>query len=94
MASHSYYDWQLSTLMLAYDVVEPISRHDVEALARRQQSCEEELHAIAHAVIPDDYRANPQRDFPPEIVQRMTVATITRAAVIVGLVRPDEIAQP
>lgn len=85
MASHNYYDWQLSTLMLAYDVVEPLSRLDNEKLSARQDACEQELHEIAHAVIPQDYRNNPQKEFPPEIVQRLTVATLTRAAVIIGL---------
>ena len=36
-ATHSYYDWQVSTLMLAYDAVEPLGRYDESALAARQQ---------------------------------------------------------
>lgn len=85
MASHSYYEWQLSTLMLAYDVVEPIARDDEQALAQRQNACQQELHELAMAVIPEDYRANPQMDFPPEVVVRLTVATLARASVIIGL---------
>ena len=65
-ATHSYYDWQVSTLLLAYDTVEPISRDDVEALARRQQEVEMELHKMVHAILPPDYLNNPARDFPPK----------------------------
>jgi hypothetical protein len=84
-ATHSYYDWQVSTLLLAYDAVEPLRRDDVEALAARQQKVELELHDMAHAILPEDYRNNPQRDFPPEVVVAFTKATLRRAATIVGL---------
>ena len=88
-ATHSYYDWQVSTLMLAYDAVEPLGRHDESALARRQQQVEEELHQMVHEVLPEDYRRDPQREFPPEVVVMLTRATIRRAAEIVGLDSPD-----
>jgi hypothetical protein len=84
-ATHSYYDWQVSTLLLAYDAVEPLKRDDVEALAKRQQGVELELHDLAHAILPPDYLENPQRDFPPQVVVEMTKATLRRAATIVGL---------
>ena len=89
-STHSYYDWQVSTLMLAYDFAEPIARTDDERLARRQQDVEMELHRIAHAVLPQAYRENPQLDFPPEVVMAMTRATLRRAAVIVGLLPAAE----
>jgi hypothetical protein len=84
--THSYYDWQVSTLMLAYDAVEPLDRHDEPALAARQQRVEEELHRMAHDILPEDYRRNPQREFPPEIVVMLTKATLRRAGEIVGLI--------
>jgi hypothetical protein len=77
--THGYYDWQLSTLLLAYDAVEPLARDDEANLARRQQAVEEELHRMAHEILPDDYRRNPEREFPPEVV------VMRRAATIVGL---------
>jgi hypothetical protein len=90
-ATHSYYDWQVSTLMLAYDVAEPIERTDEERLAKRQQDVELELHDIAHAILPQEYRENPQLDFPPHVVMEMTRATLRRAAVIVGLLPAAEV---
>jgi hypothetical protein len=82
--SHSYYEWQVSTLMLAYDVVEPIPRSDDERIAKRQQAVENEVHEIAHRLIPAAYRENPQLEFPPAIVMLMTRATLKRANEIVG----------
>ena len=84
-ATHSYYDWQVSTLLLAYDAVEPLGRDDEAGLARRQQAVEEELRRMAHDVLPRDYTQNPQREFPPEVVVLLTRATLRRAAVIAGL---------
>ncbi len=84
-ATHSYYDWQVSTLLLAYDAVEPLARDDVRSLAARHEKVEHELHDIAHAVLPPDYLADPEREFPPEVVIAMTRATLRRAATIVGV---------
>jgi hypothetical protein len=82
--THSYYDWQLSTLMLAYDVAEPIHRDDLARLEQRQRSVETELHEMVHRVLPKEYLENPQRDFPPEMVTMLTRATVARAAEIIG----------
>jgi hypothetical protein len=84
-ATHSYLDWQISTLMLAYDVTDPIDRNDVKRLTERQQSVEKEVHALAMATIPASYRENPQAEFPSEVVMLLTKATLQRAASIVGL---------
>jgi hypothetical protein len=89
--THSYYDWQVSTLMLAYDVAEPIPRTDEARQAQRQQDVELELHKIAHAILPKDYRENPEVDFPPQVVMDMTRATLRRAAAIVGLLPAAEL---
>ena len=83
--THSYYDWQVSTLMLAYDAVDPVGRDDGAATAERQRRCELEVREIALASIPDDYRRDEQLEFPPEVVVAMTRATLRRAADIVGL---------
>jgi hypothetical protein len=87
--THSYYDWQVSTLLLAYDLADPIARTDDARLAQRQQDVELELHKMAHEILPKDYLENPQRDFPPEVVMQMTRATLRRAAVITGLLPPS-----
>ncbi len=84
--THSYYDWQVSTLMLAYDAVEPLSRDDIAGQQKRAQACEEEVRKIALAVIPEDFKRDQNREFPPELVVEMTRTTLRRAAHIVGIV--------
>lgn len=83
--THSYYDWQVSTLMLAYDVVDPLPRDAEKKISARQASVEEEVRDLAHKTIPQTYRDNPQLEFPPAIVVLLTKATITRAAAIMGM---------
>jgi hypothetical protein len=84
--THSYYDWQVSTLLLAYDAIEPLSRNDVAGLQKRQADCEHEVREIALTVIPADYQRDPVRELPAEVVVNMTRATLRRAAEIVGVV--------
>ena len=84
--THSYFDWQVSTLMLAYDVTDPVRRSDLAAQQARQQKVELEVRDLALAVIPQDYQRDPSRELPPEIIMEMTRATLRRAAHIVGLI--------
>lgn len=85
--THSYYDWQLSTLLLAYDAADPLPRSDSEGLARRQQHCEREVREIALSVIPPDFQRDPTRQIPPHVAVEITRATVRRAAQIIGLLR-------
>ncbi len=84
--THSYYDWQVSTLMLAYDAVDPIARDDDARLEEREKAVAVELHKMVHETLPEDYKRNPSRDFPPAVVILLTKATLRRASEIVGLV--------
>ncbi len=83
--THSYFDWQVSTLMLAYDTVEPLERDDDKGQAEREQKVMRELHQLVHAMLPEEYLKNPGEDFPPEMVMVLTRATIARAAQIMGM---------
>ncbi len=83
--SHSYYDWQISTLMLAHDAINPIGRDDLAGQQERQQSVELEVRDLALSVIPAEYQTDEAKELPPEVVVRMTRATLRRAAEIVGL---------
>jgi hypothetical protein len=82
--THSYLDWQISTLMLAYDVAQPIARNDIAKLTERQQSVEKEIRDLALATIPKSYRENPQSEFPADVVVLLTRATLRRAIAITG----------
>ena len=83
-ATHSYFDWQVSTLMLAYDVVDPIPRSEDRKIAERQRQVEQEIHDIAQSTIPPAYKDNPSLEFPPAVVMLLTKATLKRAAAVVG----------
>lgn len=83
--THSYYDWQVSTLMLAYDVVQPLRRDDDQRQNERQQDVEKELQEMVNRVIPEEYRRNPEKEFPPKVVMLLTRAVLERSARIVGL---------
>ena len=83
--THSYYDWQLSTLLLAYDAADPLPRSDVAGLQKRQQQCEREVREIALSAIPTEYQRDPTREIPPQLAVGITRATLKRAAQIVGL---------
>lgn len=86
--THSYYDWQVSTLMLAYDAVRPLARQDAAGQQKRMRDCELEVRDVAMSVIPPDFQRDPSRELPPGVVIEMTKATLRRASEIVGLLPP------
>jgi hypothetical protein len=83
--THSYLDWQISTLMLAYDAVDPLPRNADKLLAEREEKVRQELKDMVHAVLPKDYLENPSKEFPASMVKLLTRATLRRAGQIVGL---------
>ena len=80
----SYFDWQVTTLMLAHDLVAPISRGNDDAAGRRRQSVEQEVRDMVMGVLPDPYKENPTLDWPPQIMMAITKATLQRAMDIAG----------
>jgi hypothetical protein len=81
--SHGYWEWQVSTLMLAYDAIEPIGRLDVEAQQQRQKDVEEEVRELSLAQIPPSYHEDETRELTPDVVIKLTRATLRRAVEIV-----------
>ncbi|MEM6561204.1 MAG: hypothetical protein AAF656_06365 [Planctomycetota bacterium] len=84
--AHSLYDWQVSTLMLAYDVADPLDRDDKEQLAQREETVRAELLAIAKAVVPAEFWEDGGKELTPEVAHGLTKAVIGRAATIAGCV--------
>jgi hypothetical protein len=82
--THVYFEWQCATLMYAYDVTEPLSRRDENAIAARKRTVEQEVYGIFLATVPEEVRNDPTRNLPPEAVMEMTRATLRRALVICG----------
>ncbi|QDU71360.1 hypothetical protein [Mucisphaera calidilacus] len=79
-----YFEWQVTTLLLAYDLAEPIERGDQEASERRRRRVEEEVSQLSLAVIPEKYRNDPKLNWPPEIMMTITKATLLRTFEITG----------
>lgn len=83
--SNSYYDWQIQTLMLAHDLVDPISRDDSQTAEQRREQVEEELREMVMALLPESIKQNPQQDFPPELIMAITRATLAKACSIANI---------
>ena len=81
--THSLYDWQLSTLMLAYDAADPIDRADGEAMRRREQAVMQELQQIAVRVVPKEYWEDAGKPLTPQLAHDLTKAVIRRAAEVI-----------
>ncbi|MEM1013863.1 MAG: hypothetical protein AAGI46_16785 [Planctomycetota bacterium] len=84
--SHGYFEWQVSTLMLAYDAIEPISREQIDEQQKRQEQVEQEVRELSMAVIPENYHQDETKELAPQVVMLITRATLRRASEIVGLV--------
>lgn len=84
-ALQGYFDWQVTTLMLAYDLNDPVDGRDEHAGEQRRRSIEEEVRKMTLAVVPDLYLNDPSLDWPPDLMMAITRTTLKRAADIAGL---------
>ncbi|MEQ9453336.1 MAG: hypothetical protein RLN76_01925 [Phycisphaeraceae bacterium] len=81
-----YFEWQVTTLLLAYDLADPVERGDTEAVERRRRRVEEEVSALSLGVIPERYRNDPELNWPPEVMMTITKATLLRVFEVSGSV--------
>lgn len=84
-ALQGYFDWQVTTLMLAYDLNDPVDGREENAGEQRRRSIEEEVRKVTLAVVPDIYLNDPSLDWPPDLMMAITRTTLKRAADIAGL---------
>ena len=77
--THGYYDWQMNTLLLAYDVVDPMPRGNEAAMNERREKVEHELREMALRILPDAYHTDPTLDVTPELMMAFTKETLARA---------------
>jgi len=80
-----YFEWQVTTLLLARDLAEPVGRGDAEAIEARRRAAEAEVSELTLAVVPDVYKNDPSLDWPPEVMMAITRATLKRAAELAQL---------
>ncbi|WP_428389779.1 hypothetical protein [Mucisphaera sp.] len=86
-----YFEWQVTTLLLAYDLSDPVARGDAEAAERRRRRVEEEVSALSLGVIPKQYQQDPELNWPPEVMMSITKATLLRTFEISGAVLEGEL---
>lgn len=80
----SYYDWQVTTIMLARDLHDPIQPGDETAAIARRQEIEDEVRDLTLSIVPQQYKDDPSLDWPAELMREITQLTIRRAAQIVN----------
>ena len=73
-----YFDWQVTTLLLAYDLIDPIPASDAGAIEQRRMQTEQEVRDFSLAVIPEKYQQDPSLDWPPDVMMAITRATFNR----------------
>ncbi|WP_432799958.1 hypothetical protein [Poriferisphaera sp. WC338] len=84
----AYFDWQVTTLMLAFDVHDPIPYNDEHAATARRQKLEQLVSSITLEVVPDKYKSDPNIDWPPELMRTITQATLKKANDIIASKQP------
>ncbi len=79
-----YFDWQVTTLLLAYDLTDPIPGDNPQAAEQRRAKTEQEVREFSLTVVPDKYLNDPSLDWPPEVMMAITRATFDRVNQITG----------
>ena len=80
-----YFDWQVTTLMLAHDLSSPIPRGDEDAHHQRRHQVEDEVRTLTLSVLPEQFKHDATLAWPPELMMEITRATLQTASEIAGL---------
>ncbi|MEM1356374.1 MAG: hypothetical protein AAGC44_04430 [Planctomycetota bacterium] len=80
-----YFDWQVTTLMLAHDLTNPIMGDDEQAHHDRRHQIEERVRVLTLGVVPEQYKQDTGLAWPPQVMMQITRATLKEAAKIAGL---------
>ena len=79
-----YFDWQITTLMLAYDLVDPIPTAEEDHIHDRREQVTEEVRQLSLTQVPQKYLDNEQLDWPPQVMRDITRCTLARVATIIA----------
>ncbi|MFI4861311.1 MAG: hypothetical protein ACIAXF_11585 [Phycisphaerales bacterium JB063] len=77
-----YFDWQVTTLMLARDLHDPVSAGDDEAQHQRRHDTENLVRELTLGVLPEQYKHDATLAWPPELMMQITRETLRKAAKI------------
>ncbi len=74
-----YFDWQVTTLMLAMDLTSPIPRDQPDAVMNRRRQVEQQVRELSLAHVPKQLQADSSQPWPPEVLMAITRATLDEA---------------
>lgn len=80
-----YFDWQVTTLLLAHDLADPLQRGDDDAAAKRYNQVQDEVRQLVMDLLPQQLKDDPNADWPPEMMRAITLTTLRRAGEIAGV---------
>lgn len=80
-----YFDWQVTTLMLARDLSDPIDGEDEDAHHQRRHQVEDEVRTLTLGILPEQYKHDATLAWPPELMMAITRETLKAASKIAGL---------
>lgn len=80
-----YFDWQVTTLMLAHDLSDPIPSGDEDGHHQRRQQVEDEVRTLTLGVLPEQFKHDATLAWPPELMMAITRETLKTANRIAGL---------
>lgn len=80
-----YFDWQVTTLMLARDLADPIPGDNEQAHHDRRHEVEEQVRVLTLGVVPEQYKHDASLGWPPEVMMKITRETLKHAAKIAGV---------
>ena len=63
-----YFDWQVTTLMLAHDLSDPIPAGDEDAHHQRRHQVEDEVRTLTLGVLPEEFKHDATLAWPPELM--------------------------
>lgn len=78
-----YFDWQVTTIMLALDLVDPLPADASERdVAARRGEVEQEVRAFTLELVPESLKQDTTAAWTPDLLRRITRETIRRAEAI------------
>ncbi|XAL99803.1 hypothetical protein OT109_00130 [Phycisphaeraceae bacterium D3-23] len=80
-----YFDWQVTTLMLARDLSEPVSATDEAAQHQRRHDTENLVRELTLGVLPEQYKHDANLAWPPELMMQITRETLRKATNLAGI---------
>ena len=80
-----YFDWQVTTLMLARDLREPLANSDENAQHQRRHDTENLVRELTLGVLPEQYKHDAALAWPPDVMMTITRETLRRAAKLAGV---------